>query len=152
MTSQLSAALAASRLTRQAAVAIADVDPDKAQLLHALSQDIFEQYGTPDLILPKLNDGYDLVAPTGALLFLDAKGYQLVNWKDYRGWEVRRARKTAEGPEFGNPHILGYISTLVADSNNEGNDSYTIRDANGMGELRGFKRLDAALRKLASWS
>lgn len=96
----------------------------------------------PDIELPNTDFPYfsEDSTPLSAVVMLDGQKLRLVNWVDYRGWEVRRAESFAPA--------LGTLSTLL---DTDGN-TYTVAAADGSNESRGFKRVDEALRTLLSWA
>ncbi len=116
----------ASKKVREAALLIADLDAPKAQLLHALSQDVFEA-GQPDLELP-IEDHSG--SPQWAVLTVDGVELWLVNWYDYSGWEVRIKGNTG--------CTLGFISTI--------DGVWAPKQPDRSRGNKRFLRLDSALR------
>lgn len=129
----------ASKKVREAALLLADVDYIVADHLHSVSQEVFEakpKPPKPDIILPDEHYGNPQNQPVPTLIHLDGLVLKVVNWLDYRGWEVRIHSKYASSS--GAPEVLGYL--FGAD------DKWGIRKPDGSGEQRGIARKDEALR------
>lgn len=97
----------------------------------------YHRFEEADFYLP-----VDFDVPQVVVVELDGKEYALVNWLDFRGWEVRE-----HGPQT-NFRRFGY---LAVSENPYYHDELSYRiEPTGQAEQRGFRTAKSALRRLVS--
>lgn len=101
----------------------------------------------PDIELPNLDCfcGDDFHPPFGEVVAVDGVTLYLVNWRDYRGWEVRIAHRPADGKSGGyEPQRLGYLTAILS-AKDDGSNAYRMQLARGHVTPE-FDRVDDCLR------
>lgn len=95
----------------------------------------YHRFEEADIYLPA-----DFGCPLAVVVELDGKELALVNWLDFRGWEVR------EHGQRGAFRRYGYLAMTE-----DGFDNRTYRiEPTGQFEQRGFRTVREALRKLVA--
>ncbi len=104
--------ITASKKVREAALTLADVDYVVAGRLHDVAQEVFEAEPKPDITLPDMlsEHGPGVKTPVVFITRVEGQDLQLVNWWDYKGWEVRimQTRTQSARP-------LGYLHNIDDD-------------------------------------